>query len=223
MPRVFISRKLERDSAFRQLLLPYGVEIVDVSLVAFQGLPFGQLPVVDYWFFYSKNGVKFFFEQYPHRKNLPKIAAIGKGTAAFLEANYQLKANWIGDGHPERTAKAFAEVAQGTKVLFLQARNSKQSVQKHLLDQVLAEDLVVYDNRIKTNFDIPNVEILVFTSPMNVKAYFTKYPYQEQAIICIGQTTAKAIQRCQIENYLVAAEPSEAAMAKACAQLLVKK
>lgn len=217
--KLFISRTLAKDSIFRQKVEEIQAidTITDCSLVEFSPISFQHNLSADWLFFYSKNGIQFCLSQLDDLSSLPKIAVIGPASADFLANNWNLQADFVGTGHPEATAEAFLKVAEGKQVLFAQAKNSKQSVQKILGTAVQAVDLVVYDNVIKTDFTIPFSEMLVFTSPLNVKAYFSKYTFEpRQKVVSIGRTTAKALDEFEITNYIIAAKPNELALAKAC-------
>lgn len=231
MPKIFISRNLTPTSPFKKELADFDMEIIGHSLIQFSPTPFETIPVVDWIFFYSKNGVKFFLETFAAHmflrilaeENLQiKWAAIGKGTAEALE-KHQIQPNFVGTGHPKTTAQAFGTIANQQKVLFPRAKNSKQSIQNLLAAQLTIFDLVVYENAIKPSFTIPYCDILVFTSPLNAKAYCQKYPIQtKQKIIAIGKTTETALQKLGINNSIIAANPSEQALATAVKQEVLK-
>jgi len=90
-----------------------------------------------------------------------------------------------------------------------------------LWNQLAINDLIVYANEVKSNFTIPYCDVLVFTSPLNVKAYFQKYPLKsKQKIIAIGKTTEKTLQQLGIKNSIIAEKPSEQALAKAVHAIL---
>ena len=231
MPKVFISRNSLPNSSFRKELAGKGMEIIGQSLIEFSPTPFHSIPVVDWIFFYSKNGVKFFLETFTtnrflhilNKENIPiKWAAMGKGTAEALLA-YNIEANFIGNGQPKATAQAFEKVAKGQKVLFPRAKNSKRSIQQLLTKQIDNFDLVVYENEVKSNLSIPFCEILVFTSPLNAQAYLQKYSINpKQKVIAIGKTTHKALLEIGLKNVIVASEPTEKRMAAAVVQVLLK-
>ena len=88
-------------------------------------------------------------------KNI-KIAAIGEGTAAFLN-HKNLPCDFIGNGEPKETAREFSKVASRSKVLFPRAKTSRKSVQSLLNDSIEIRDLVVYENVPKS--------CLLYTSP----------------------------------------------------------
>lgn len=211
--RAFISRHLTESSPFRERLATLGWEVVGCSLVKFQPLPFGPLPTADWVFFYSKTAVRFFLEGLggPPPSAL-RWAALGQGTAAaMLEAG--LRVDFTGTGDPESTAAAFGTLARGQRVLFPQARQSQQSVERLLAGAIQAVSLIVYDNLPVENPIVPPCQILVFTSPLNAAAYFHAYTLQKgQQVVAIGHTTAAALRRLGIDCR-TAPEPSEAGLA----------
>jgi uroporphyrinogen-III synthase len=168
------------------------------------------LPTNANWlFFSSKNGVKYFFEtQISNLKSQIKIAAINTGTAQAIN-KLGLKVDFIGNsGDLIKIATDFDAIATG-KIIFPQAKKSMQTIQKKLTNKDI-ETLVVYQNTIKLSIKNREEEILIFTSPMNVEAYFNLYkPTINQQIISIGQTTTKKLQSYNIQNIHTAYEPTQ--------------
>ncbi len=221
---IFISRELVPDSDFIRQLQPIGFEIIGTSLVTFQAVPFLNVPETDWIFFYSKQAVKFFFENV-RQNNFTinaKLAVFGKGTAKALEAEMYV-ADFVGIGTPEANATYFATLAKGQKVLFPRAANSRLSIQKLLANNIQAVDIVVYDNQPRTDIELPTCDWLVFTSPLNAVAYFSKYELQKgQEIIAIGKTTATTLQQLGVSNVMIAEEPSEMALAQTIRQAILR-
>lgn len=188
--------------------------MIGTSLIAYSALSFGDLPMVDWIFFYSKKGVEFFFKGL--KTSLPptiRFATMGAGTAnKLIEFGYQ--PTFIGTGLPNNTAQLFLKYAATQKVLFPRAITSMRSIQTILEQKLEVYDLVVYTNTIKKSFQIPKVDGLIFTSPLNVHAYFSKYSYEGQFVVAIGPTTAKVLQEFNIPNK-IALKPTEKAMALA--------
>ena len=197
--RVFISREQTTDSVFSRKLSRAGFKVHGELLITITGIPFAEIPHADWIFFYSKNGVKYFFENPLHSlpktggKPIPKLATIGPGTADFLEENYG-HPHFVGDGNAKTTAELFLKRAAGKKILFPRARDSRRSVQQWIEGKAVLIDLIVYDNVPKKDFDLPDFDILVFTSPLNAKAYFSKKKWKDgQKVIAIGKTTKEAL------------------------------
>ena len=107
MPKIFISRQLQKESIFRKRLQESGFEVLAQSLIDFFPESFLKLPQADWLFFYSKKGVQFFFKNKPKNfSKKTKWAAMGEGTATAL-AHQNISLDFIGDGSPETTAMNF--------------------------------------------------------------------------------------------------------------------
>lgn len=211
--KVFISRPTPAESVFRRLLEPAGFEVDGRSLVAFSAVPFVLPAAFDWVFFYSGQGVRFFFEHLANSGILlpptTRFGAIGAGTARLLET-----ADFVGDGAPETTAEAFRAVATGKRVLFPRAAQSRQALQLLLAGKIEALDLIVYENTPISEIAISDAAVLVFTSPLNAQAYFSRHPLLPgQKVLAIGHTTARALTEMQVTPHAVAPQPSEAALA----------
>ncbi len=220
MSKIFISRPLKKNSPFRAMLQESGMEIIGQSLLQFSPILFKDIPPAEWVFFYSKKGVDFFMEQvqqsliFQKKVSTLKWAVMGKGTAAAL-SKYKYKANFVGTGHPSNTATQFSSIAAKQKVLFIRAQHSQKSIQKLLNKQITSIDLVVYDNRIIRNFQLPHCDYLVFTSPLNAVAYYQKYAIDKsQKVIAIGNTTAIALNELGVKEVVIANKPTEVEMAK---------
>lgn len=206
---IFISRKQTADSYFYKTLSANGFDVHGESLIEITPILFKEVPEVDWIFFYSKTGIRCFFENAKLSAPYPKLATIGASTADYLEENFG-HPQFVGNGHPINTAESFLKIAKGEKVLFVRAKNSMQSVQQLLKNEIEATDLIVYENVPKTDFDLPDFDYLVFTSPLNVKAYFSQKKYREgQCLIAIGETTAAALRGMGLSEIVVSEMPSE--------------
>ena len=219
MKRVFISREQRPNSFFKNQLEEKGFEVFAQSLVILSSCSVSEIPNAEWVFFYSKNGIHYFFEAAQKLgvtlgSNL-RYGCIGKGTAKAL-SSYGITADFIGTGQPKETAGAFLDLARGKKVLFPQASSSRQSVQKLIGNDAQVISLIVYENQARELFELPQCDILVFTSPLNVKAYLMRYSIMErQKIVAIGQTTKNYLNDRIKNNILVAEEPSERALVSA--------
>ncbi len=209
----FISRGLSSDSNFKNLLERAGWEVRGASLVQLTPLSVSKIPPAEWWFFSSKNAVQFFLPG----KNIPpllRIGALGPATAEAIYKYMNRSPDFVGNGDPESTAKAFTTVAKKQRVLFPGAVNAQQTLQTILSDVVVGTHLNVYDNvPIARPPDMTDAHVLAFTSPMNARAYFNVYPYVAgQRIIAIGATTASVLQELGIEQVETALEPDEKAI-----------
>lgn len=218
--QVFISRTLASDSPFKAQLEAVGYVVHGQSLIDFQPVPFQPPDTMDWLFAYSSRGVHFFFEDLPPGDwASARWAVMGEGTAQALRG-HGISPSFVGSGQPEEVAETFGALAKGQRVVFLQAAQSRQSVQQLLGDTVQTQSLVVYDNQPLSGFTLPPCEVLVFTSPLNVHAYFNQYVYQaQQYLVAIGTTTAAALTRLtglnrDAQRLLVADQPTETHLAQ---------
>ncbi len=223
--KVFISRDLTKESYFYKAMTNYGYEVHDKSLISFDWLDFDTDVDGDWLFFSSRNGVRFFFEQNPMLPERFRVAALGEGTAKELRER-GFESSFIGEGGDtahiaEEFAKRVIEVDVGSKVVFPMAKKSLRGVQKVLerkfKNDIEICDLVVYSNRVKSNFKIPTCDILVFTSPKNAQTYCKKYTIEaHQVIVAIGKTTGKALEELGYKHYRLASNPDEVSLADSC-------
>ncbi len=164
MKTVFITRHLTESSIFKKQLEHAGLKVYGKSLIQFSAVPFYEIPKVDWIFFYSKNGVKYFFERVEQSdlkiaENV-KWAAIGPETAKALASEYR-EPDFIGSGNGEQTAFSFVKIAKGQKVLFPQAESSLQSIQQSLEKEIIAIDLDCLQKRLQRKIQIFHRVILL--------------------------------------------------------------
>ncbi len=202
---VFITRDLRKYDYFQKALSANGFEVHTRSLIEIRQIPIRKLTKTDWVFFASKNAVRHFFEQKPELTEV-KLGAVGKSTSEEIR-KFGHKAEFIGYSTDTRlTAKQFASVVGSKTVLFPQAKGSMRSIQQQFTKPGQAIDLVVYETKKNSIDDLPASEIIVFTSPSNVEAYFEKHTITStQKIVAMGDATANALRKSGIK---IAAMPS---------------
>lgn len=201
---VFITRDERKNDYFKKALHSNGFTVHLRSLIEIKQIRIKQVPKTDWVFFSSKNSVKYFFEQNPKFEQV-KFGAVSKSTSDEIR-RYGQKADFIGYSTDTRlTGKQFASVVGNKTVLFPQAKGSLKSVQKQFVKAGQAIDLVVYETIKNSIDDLPSAEIVVFTSPSNVEAYFEKHKLNaSQKIVAMGDATAHSLLK---KNYKTNAMP----------------
>jgi len=190
--RVWISRDLSEEDFFHRILANAGFEVSGQSLLDIRALDFSISQQPDWLFFTSRNGVKHYFSRVSYApESAPKMGAINAGTAAAIRAlGYSVSF----EGQHADTAveaKAFARVAHGIVVL-PQAANSRGAIEVHLTQAI---SLPVYNNQPIEAITAVDADILVFTSPMNVLAYFGQHSLKaHQQVVAIGFSTEEAVR-----------------------------
>ncbi len=202
---VFISKEKTNNDYFFTTLEAHGYNVKCQSFLSFQAIDFdiNLVQEQDWIFFSSKQAIDYFLQKVDKKLlETKKIAVLGLGTAQHLKQHH-IQPNFVGDGLGKTSAALFEKNIQAqTKVLFPSASQSLFQVQKHFINQhIVITNVSVYENQMKDDIQKIEENILVFTSPMNAKAYFSKYSKEaKQTVISIGKTTALQLQEMQIEH-----------------------
>jgi len=206
----FISRNLQADSQLKKFAKENNIQLIDESLISTSEIRFSFTPKTDWIFFSSKNAINYFFSQNPELEEKVKFGVMSQVSADHL-LKFGKTAQFIGDGVDLKAiAKGFGELIKDESVLFPQAIDSLKTIQKHLSFINTCYNLFVYKTTIRTDFNIPHCESLIFTSPSNVTAYFNKYKIQPgQKIIAIGTSTKQKLSEHGIKNVLMPERFSE--------------
>lgn len=196
---VFITRHPRENDVFKNVLSSHGFNIESRSLIEMKMIPMKETEPCSWVFFSSKHAVKYFFEQKPKMENV-KIGAVGKGTADAIR-KYGKKPDFIGYSTDTRmTARQFASTAGSAKVLFPQAKGSLRSIQQQMNPKQVV-NVLVYETIKHPATDLPKAEIVVFTSPSNVDAFFeTNSLSPAQKVVAMGGATAGALQKKGIKK-----------------------
>jgi len=207
MQGIYISSDIAPGSPLLQLKKDFLFEAE--SLISFKAIPFVWQGEGSCLFFYSKNGVKYFFEQAPKIDPEIKLAAMGRGTAKLIEAQgYQCA--FTGNGNVKKIAEDFYTFAKDDTTIFVKAKQSLSSIQKLLKNKIKEGSLVVYNNLPKETISEKDHDLLIFTSPLNVQSYCEKFAIKaHQKLIAIGSRTAKALVVYTDKKIALPAESTE--------------
>jgi len=217
--KVFISRDLTENSYFRKALEKHGIEVEARSLIRTVAVitvldPY-ILKNVDWIFFSSKNAVEYFFQLNPLLPKKVKFGVMGSGSEDMLRRK-GFFVDYTGAGiDTSDVAADFAKIANGQTVLFPSAENSMRSIQKSLSADTKVIDLPIYETIGEDNAGASAAEILIFTSPSNVDAYFAHNLIEpEQKVIAIGKSTGKKLDEFDVKHTLPYS-PDETGLAEA--------
>jgi len=222
--KVFISRELGEKSYFRKALEKHNIEVEAVSFIR-------TIPIItkldgfilknaDWLFFSSKNAVEYFFQLEPLLPKKVKYAVMGSGSEEALNRLGHV-ADFTGEGgDPKMVASDFAAIANGQTVVFPSAENSLRSIQHGLSADTKIIDLPIYTTVQVKNIETCCEDILVFTSPSNVEAYFVDNLLEPgQKVIAIGNSTGKKLEEYGVA-YTLPYSPDETGLAEAVFGLL---
>ena len=124
--------------------------------------------------------------------------------------------NYVGTGiDTVDVATEFAKVANGKKVIFPRAEGSLRSIQQGLSADSKIIDLPVYETVLEEEVEGSGAEVLVFTSPSNVEAYFIDNLLEPgQKVIAIGKSTGRKFDEMGT-RYTLPFSPDEVGLAEA--------
>ena len=195
---VFISRSQKANSYLRNVLEANGFKIEERILIETVPVSYRNLPDCDWIFFTSKHAVKYFFDQNPQITS-QKFGCVGRVTSEALR-RYGKRAEFIGSSTDTKmTGKQFASIAGGSKVLFPQAKGSMRSIQQQFVNDRNVIDLIVYETFKRNEGEMPAADVIVFTSPSNVEAWFEKFTFSKnQKAVAMGDATANALRKYKI-------------------------
>ncbi|MDP9077405.1 MAG: hydroxymethylbilane synthase [Bacteroidota bacterium] len=217
--KVFISRELSANSYFRKALEKHDIEVEARSLIrtvaVITKLDNYILKNVDWIFFSSKNAVEYFFQLDPLLPKKVKFGVMGSGSEDMLRRK-GFFVDYTGDGiDSAEVAAEFAELAKGQTVVFPSAENSMRSIQQALSPDTKIIDLTVYETILEDDVQQTGAEILVFTSPSNVEAYFVDNLLDpDQKVIAIGLSTGRKLDEMGVK-YTLPYSPDETGLAEA--------
>ncbi len=215
----FISRNLVNDSPFRRLLEQAGWFVVGHTLVNVEAVPFNPsaLPPAEWVLLTSRNGAFYFLQSLVERPTpVPPVrwAAIGPATAAEM-LRFGVTPDFIGSGDPETSLKALLPLVQGQRILHPAALLPAGSVNRWLSPFATVIHLPVYRNSPIENPPFSAADVLVFTSPMNARSYFSKNALRPgQRVVAIGKSTALALADLGVHPDATANAPDETSLAE---------
>lgn len=187
----FITRSLSSTSAF-QKLREKGHQVTDKSLVQINFLDFTTAKESDWIFFYSSNGIKAYFDKQKFDANI-KYGVMGSGSAQTFETLTGHTPLFIGNGNPKNSANFFLKEYTDATICFAKATTSLDHVEQLISDKIKCQNVIVYSNTKKAVANFPSFDVLIFTSPLNVEAYFDTQGYHDEVVFAIGETTAKKV------------------------------
>lgn len=218
---VFISRHLSEDSYLRKALGKRNIEIDARSLIrTFPTIhrldPF-ILKNVDWVFFSSKNAIEYLFALEPQFTKKTKFGVIGRASEDVLRHfGYMPDFNGELEGiDTSDIAKRFAEKANGCMVLFPGAKDSLRTVQKAMSADTKVLDLPIYETAFEEQVEPSHAEVMIFTSPSNVDAYFADNLLEPgQRVICLGKSTGSKFDEMGVP-YTLPYSPDEIGLSEA--------
>jgi hydroxymethylbilane synthase len=199
--KIFISRRKEQVESLCKELESLGHQVQAQSLIRTEEVDFPlPLPHCDWIFFSSAEAVRFFFRKNPVIPGI-KIGAVGESTAEAIRQFSHV--DYTGDSSDiDGTAKHFASHTEGQLVLFPGSEQSLRSIQSCKKNHEVM-DLVCY-RTIREPVAVAFTDVLVFSSPSNVEAFFAINQHRSGSkYIAFGKSTAACLEKFGISNAMI--------------------
>ncbi|RVU00041.1 hydroxymethylbilane synthase [Mucilaginibacter limnophilus] len=217
--KVFISREVSENSYFRKALAKHNIEIEARSLIRTVPVITKLDPYIlrdtDWIFFTSRNAVDYFFGLKPQLPKKVKFGVMGSGSEDALRRHGYF-AEFTGESNDTtEVATDFAKLANGTNVTFPGAASPMRSIHQGLSADTKIIDLPVYETVLEEDVEATAADVLVFTSPSNVDAYFVDNLLEpNQKVVAIGKSTGKKFEEMGV-RYTLPFSPDEVGLAEA--------
>lgn len=219
--KVFITRDISESSYFRRAMEKNGIALECRSLIRTFPIINRLDPYIlrdaDWIFFSSKNAIEYFFKLDPQISKKTQLGVLGRASEETLR-RFGRVPDFNGEEEGIDTseiAKEFAAIASGTTVLFPGAKGSLRTIQQTLSVQTKIIDLPVYETVIEEDAEQSHADVLIFTSPSNVEAYFAHNLLEPgQKVVCIGRSTGRKFDEMGV-RYTLPYSPDEIGLAEA--------
>jgi hydroxymethylbilane synthase len=216
--KVFISRELSEHSYFKKSLVKHQIEVEARSLIrtvpTIHKIDSYIFKQADWVFFSSKNGIEYFFRLNPILSKETKFGVVGRGSEDALK-QLGKKVSFVGESSDTtEVAEEFAAIANGQTIVFPSAKDSLRTIQQGLSTDTKIIDLNIYETILEENVAQTYADVLVFTSPSNVDAYFADNLLEPgQQVVAIGKSTGKKFEEMGVK-YILPASPDEIGLAE---------
>lgn len=224
----------EKDE-FAELLNENGATVIPLPCIEIIPLPFqitNSIETFDWIVFTSPNAIASFFSQTEiSPKN--KLAVLGKSTEKTLKTHgYQ--ANYTGSGHSaiDFATQWIPSLLGGEKILLALGELAPDTLQQKLSGKAEVHRINVYkttqsifvDETILQQIKEDRYDLISICSPSAIHNLICLLKEtQKLRLVCIGQTSARAVRQYDIEPLAITEECSYAALARTCIKTITNK
>lgn len=205
MRSLFISKNFnDLSTALIDFHTKHQLKINAHSFLSFESIPF-EIPEFDIVFFTSPRSVEFAHNCIEEKR---QIACVGTKTAETLKQK-GFSADYIVSQTADlnEASQKFASWTNGRKVFFPCSDISKMSFSKYLSENQFTSK-VVYKTIVNSQ-KIEQSDILVFSSPSNVRGFLQENIFSDETIIAWGESTSNELKKNGKDNHIILTEPSQ--------------
>ena len=205
--RIFISRSIPSEKVHFYHKTAH-IDLIGSSLIDFTPIEDAIAPDADILFFYSAKAVQFFFDLFGSATFLSyQVACLGPGAEQILHKHH-IHIAFCGNGDPEQTKNLFNEYATGKSVLFAIPSQSTKSFDDGNQNYKTLYT-TIYSNQPKAKFEIPQADVYLFTSSLNVKAFLLNGGDKTKPCVAIGQSTLHTLKKNHFSDIHISVTSTE--------------
>lgn len=207
--RVLITKEASEVEDLHQFCEKHEFQLIAQTFISFQGKEFTVPTENQILFFGSKRGFDFYRKQ-SEIKSETILACVGKATADHIH-NKGFKTNFIGEksSDPKAVSLQLKKWLNGRKITFVYSNQSSKQVAS-ALESKQYKEIVVYQT-VPTPVQLEiQPEVLVFTSPSNVRSFLeVNQVAQDAHVIAWGESTAKELVLAQVNSHFTMKEAAK--------------
>ena len=197
--KVLITKSIEDAGELLHYAIQNQIELIYHSFLSFEQIQISEIPEVDVLFFSSKRAVDFLLKQQIVSARV-QVACIGSVTQHYLE-DRGILVDFVGSNssRPQEVSKELHRWLNGRTCGLVTAEESQRTIASYLDESLISYitpyRTVIHDDKLDSPMDV-----LVFTSPSNVKGFLQKNEIHHQKVVAWGKTTEEFLLKNAIQN-----------------------
>jgi uroporphyrinogen-III synthase len=204
--RILSTKKLLSNQ--KQYLLNADFNVIEADFIQTDNKDFELKNINDNLIFTSQNSVLSILEN-PNLELLKSknVFCVGLKTKALLEENgFNVMAY---TGYAQDLAEIIALVYGSESYTFFSGNLRKDTLPDALKQaHIKFNEIAVYETILTPQKISSKVDGILFFSPSAVESYLRENKIKDETCICIGTTTAEALERNKIKNIVIANQPT---------------
>ncbi|MES2812228.1 MAG: uroporphyrinogen-III synthase [Bacteroidota bacterium] len=192
----------------KQFLLNAGFSVIEADFIQIKNKPFELKNTNETLIFTSQNAVHAILENDGIEKLKSKsVFCVGLKTKALLEENgFKVEAY---TGYAADLAEIIALVYSDTTYTFFSGNLRRDTLPELLTENgITFNEIEVYQTLLTPQKINSKPDGILFFSPSAVESYLKENKIKDETCICIGTTTAEALEIHKIKNIVIANQPT---------------
>lgn len=193
-----------------------GFFVVEKNFIQIEKINFSLENIQENLIFTSKNAVKSVLKHKDEFRD-KKVFCVGEKTKKMLQKEGFTVVET--ENYAEDLAQKIIHNFPSEKFTFFCGNLRRETLPNILKENsVVFNEIEVYKTALHPHKIEGKTDVILFYSPSGVNSFLTENSIQNETCICIGKTTAKALEN-KTKNILIAAKPSLKSVIKTCIKI----